>query len=210
MSKIIIDTNDSDDVIRILSNAAQEVLHFRGMTVSRSNRTASTECPESDPPITEPSAPPPAVQRVSGNIDMNPLDSAGLPWDSRIHSDSKATNKDGTWRSRRGVNDALIESVTRELRDSAPPVGVPPVPGIVPPVPTAMVPLASPAPNEHVTDVLTWPILLGKVFASRTANTYNVENEAAFLKHYGIDNGFASLSLRPDLFQEFATYMGIV
>lgn len=49
-------------------------------------------------------------------------DSAGTPWDERIHSTSKALNADGTWRLRRKPKDmdeeewaAFVESVKGEL-----------------------------------------------------------------------------------------------
>ena len=44
------------------------------------------------------------------------LDSAGLPWDKRIHSSSRAKVADGTWRKMRGVDDALVATVEAELR----------------------------------------------------------------------------------------------
>lgn len=48
---------------------------------------------------------------------VNPVtDADGLPWDSRIHSSSKEVVKNGTWRKRRGVDDALVRSVEAELR----------------------------------------------------------------------------------------------
>lgn len=43
-------------------------------------------------------------------------DSAGLPWDERIHSSNRAFNADGTWRRRRGVSDDLVKQVEAELR----------------------------------------------------------------------------------------------
>lgn len=44
------------------------------------------------------------------------LDSAGFPWDERIHAASKATNADGTWRKRRNLDDATYDAVMAELR----------------------------------------------------------------------------------------------
>lgn len=44
------------------------------------------------------------------------VDSAGLPWDERIHSSNKALNADGTWRKRRGVTDETVAAVEAELR----------------------------------------------------------------------------------------------
>lgn len=48
-------------------------------------------------------------------------DSAGMPWDERIHSANKAVNKDGTWRQRRGVDAQTVEAVTAELRGAGAP-----------------------------------------------------------------------------------------
>jgi hypothetical protein len=43
-------------------------------------------------------------------------DANGLPWDERIHAGSKALNADGTWRTKRGVDKALVAEVEVELR----------------------------------------------------------------------------------------------
>jgi hypothetical protein len=43
-------------------------------------------------------------------------DSAGLPWDARIHSASKATVADGTWRRRKNTPDETYDAVMAELR----------------------------------------------------------------------------------------------
>ena len=47
-------------------------------------------------------------------------DKNGLPWDERIHAGTKALNGDGTWKKRRGVDDATVASVTAELTGAAP------------------------------------------------------------------------------------------
>lgn len=44
------------------------------------------------------------------------LDKNGLPWDARIHAESKAIIADGTWRKKRGVDAALVTQVEAELR----------------------------------------------------------------------------------------------
>ena len=44
------------------------------------------------------------------------VDATGLPWDERIHAKSKAINKDGTWKSRRGVQPVEVSRVEAELR----------------------------------------------------------------------------------------------
>lgn len=60
-----------------------------------------------------PAAPPTASPVVPGNAE---LDAKGLPWDGRIHASSKAKVADGSWRMKRGVDDALVTQVTAEQR----------------------------------------------------------------------------------------------
>lgn len=48
---------------------------------------------------------------------MPEFDSEGLPWDMRIHADTKGKNADGSWRRRRGVTDkTFVGMVENELR----------------------------------------------------------------------------------------------
>ena len=49
------------------------------------------------------------------------VDSRGLPWDERIHASTKATNGDGSWRNKRGVDKALLDQVEQELAGGAVP-----------------------------------------------------------------------------------------
>lgn len=44
------------------------------------------------------------------------LDSAGLPWDGRIHSAGRARTKEGAWRQKRDVPEDVRAAVTAELR----------------------------------------------------------------------------------------------
>lgn len=44
------------------------------------------------------------------------IDSRGFPWDERIHAATKAKNKDGSWRYRRGIEDAEIASVEATIK----------------------------------------------------------------------------------------------
>ncbi len=72
-----------------------------------------------------------------GGVD---LDKTGLPWDARIHAESKAKIADGTWRKKRGGDPALVTQVEAELRQvmgAAPAVPLAPVAPI--PAPLAQV-----------------------------------------------------------------------
>lgn len=69
------------------------------------------------------------------------LDKRGFPYDARIHSTSTGgggtiNKSDGLWRTKRGVDNALIESVEAELRATGYGVAVPPAP-LTPPAPPA-------------------------------------------------------------------------
>ena len=48
------------------------------------------------------------------------LDTAGLPWDVRIHASTKTKVKDGTWKSKRGLDETTKQSVIAELRVNYP------------------------------------------------------------------------------------------
>lgn len=69
---------------------------------------------------------------ASAACDTSQLDSEGVKWDERIHSETKSQNKDGTWRLRRGVDKALVDQViaaqqraavtaTQQQEDDTPP-----------------------------------------------------------------------------------------
>lgn len=89
------------------------------------------------------------------------VDKNGLPWDERIHAGTKALNADGTWKKRRGVNDATIAAVTAELTKAEPqivdptpafdtPAAPTPVPEVpVESVPQPEVPVPTPAPSTN-------------------------------------------------------------
>lgn len=65
------------------------------------------------PPPPAPTPVPP-VETVAPDTAL--VDKEGLPWDSRIHSSSKALVADGTWRLRRGVDAVQVAEVKDELR----------------------------------------------------------------------------------------------
>lgn len=66
-------------------------------------------------------------------------DARGIPWDERIHAGTKATNKDGSWRYKRGVTEATIKTVEAELTATPAPAPATPAPATVA-VPTGDMP----------------------------------------------------------------------
>lgn len=76
-----------------------------------------------------------------GPANTNPpaYDSAGIPWDERIHAGTKGMNNDGTWKRRRNTSDVTYKIVMAELaqqsagqQPSTPPAPV--APTVVAPV----------------------------------------------------------------------------
>lgn len=75
------------------------------------------------------------------------LDSAGFPWDGRIHAETKKLTAKGIWKKRRGVDEATISAVEAEIRSSG---NAPVVQFAVPQAMTAPVGAAYPFPAAHV------------------------------------------------------------
>lgn len=99
-----------------------------------------------------PPAPSSTVQTVGANTGHASveLDKNGLPWDVRIHAKADggggSKNKDGTWRTKRGVDPALVDSVTAELRRVMALPGAAPAPFVGNAIPHVPAPPAPPAP----------------------------------------------------------------
>jgi hypothetical protein len=75
-----------------------------------------------DPSASTPPAPPAVPSVPTAAVPPAPpalgvdLDTDGLPWDNRIHASTRVKNADGKWRTRRGVDEAIVASVANELR----------------------------------------------------------------------------------------------
>lgn len=103
-------------------------------------------------------------------------DSAGMPWDGRIHASTRAKIAGGVWRLRRGVDDATVASVTAELRaamaapalHSTPPPAVTLAPPPPPPAATFVAPVPGvtpPPPPTAGAGPMTFPQLMLKITA---------------------------------------------
>lgn len=84
---------------------------------------------------TTPAAPATSAAAVGTAVSGAPAeyDSAGMPWDARIHQKAKGKKKDGTWKLIKGIDEATVQTVTVEL--SARKIATPaspsaPVPGV--------------------------------------------------------------------------------
>ena len=91
---------DKAEAVQTIREAAVEALPSEQMLAAAAAQAA-------------PPPPPPA------NDEPPAVDSAGIPWDARIHSESKAIIADGTWRKRRGVDEVTYGRVYAELQEAA-------------------------------------------------------------------------------------------
>jgi len=166
----------------------------------------------SDPTGFAPSEPA-AQTNLAGGVE---LDSRGLPWDHRIHSSGKAKVAAGTWKQKRGVDDAVIAAVEAELRAAMavpgptaaapvpPPAGVPlpPAPatvpaGAVPIPPVPDIPAAAPTPPVTA-GPLTFPQLMQKVTGAISSGRLTQAQVTTCVQTTGLPS-LALLASRPDL-----------
>lgn len=100
-------------------------------TVTTSAATLSAPVPNAS---TDPSAGAPTALGAASMTPANgvEVDKDGLPWDGRIHTESKAKNVDGRWRNKRNLDAALKAQVEAELRQVMSAAPIPPAPGVAP------------------------------------------------------------------------------
>lgn len=126
-------------------------------------------------------------------------DSAGVPWDARIHQKKKTVKADGSWKLQKGIADSIVEFVMKDLapriRSSsaaappAPPAGsLPPAHLAPPPIPpvnsSAQAPLApaappAPASPGAVDTDEAYRALVNRIVEARTAKGLSPEDLSA-------------------------------
>nr|MBA4203225.1 hypothetical protein [Ralstonia sp.] len=134
------------------------------------------------------------------------LDSAGLPWDGRIHASTKTKNKtDGTWRAKRDLDLALKAGVEAELRQvlalnaSAAPVAAPAAAPAAPPAMTPVaVPIAAPAAPAAVAPVASFGDLMERLTPLMMTGQVKTDQVSQVLAAHGL-SGIGQLALAPNL-----------
>jgi len=185
------------------------------------------------PPSAASIAPPPGAP-IPAPGTAQPLDADGLPWDHRIHVESKAINKgDGKWKAKRGVDAGLVAAVQAEHRAilgvaapnpfanlktagelgigspaPSPVPAVPPVPSQppVPPVPVAA--STTPAAPSGAQPVISFQELIPKVTAALTAKTIDQAKVLAVLSAHGVAT-LPGLMAHPHLVAPVAVALGL-
>lgn len=227
---IVLDTNDTSD----LAGLTALIDALSGRTVMKVNYAVAT--PDRPPVAPDPAEFAPHVtaeallqqeaNRVAGEATGLSVagtggpqfDSSGLPWDERIHGKSSdgslPTNANGTWRKRRGVDDATVARVEAELRGRTP--AVPDVPNVPettpqPPVVTAPVSSAATSAAEAPAPPVPAPPTGGMTFAQFVAEANKFGKNYAELNALSGQLGvpaFKDMKDRPDLFDMFLGMLG--
>ncbi len=137
--------------------------------------------PQAGPAATPPAATPPAATPPAGAVE---LDSQGLPWDERINVASRTKLvKDQTWKVKRGLEQAFVETVRAELRNATPP----------PP----------PAP------AMTFPQILAAITNTINAGELIAADVDARLVALGIQGGPPMIGTQPPLFPTIVAEFGL-
>lgn len=131
-------------------------------------------------------------------------DSAGLPWDARVHMEKRQKKKDGTWKIRKGIDAAIVSHVVADLfaRRQLPsvplPLPLPPTPSAttvstalpVPPVPAPMpaAPIATVGNISPVAAGLSYIELVTRLSKLTQTKKFDVKDLAGILQPLGIPN----------------------
>lgn len=147
------------------------------------------------------------------------LDSAGMPWDARIHAGGKTQNKDLTWREKRGVGADVKAAVAAELRQvmaaspPAPVTAAPAPPPVVeqvappPPAPVAAAPAPAPAPiTAPPSGLASFAAAMARVTAGQTAGHLTTDDVKAAVAAVGLTEA-RQLAQRPDLVPLFVEHI---
>ncbi len=95
----------------------EEILRSQGKTVEATlEQTVDAVTAQDTTTVTEAKVDASAPEQETDSTVGVELDSAGVPWDERIHSSNKKKlAKGGTWQKKRGVEDALHAEITAQL-----------------------------------------------------------------------------------------------
>lgn len=196
-------TISSDDSLANLMTA-QSVL---AVMISAAGGVDLPADPTPTPSIQQPADSTPSIQQPAAT--GGAIDSAGTPWDERIHASSKQQTAKGIWKRRRGVDDNTFNAVMAELSGtpSADPnpnseidstqLGLGQAQGTQQP--------ADPAAGNagNVSTEVTWEDVFQRFMAAKVAQKVTQEQGDSTAMNLGVATGFVGLMARPDLWQQF-------
>jgi len=151
-------TNDRDD-----DDSPSNVVNFpTAGTVppppAANTAAQSTQLPA---PVQTAVAAPHVVSAATAPTGAIELDSAGMPWDARIHQKGKNKKKDNTWKLIKGIEEkspGLVQAVTAELAAARKAGAAPPVASPVPLPPVAPSDNRLPPDNGSAIPLVMYPV----------------------------------------------------
>lgn len=169
----------------------------------KSSEATGADTPASDAPTPDAALSADAASTVNPSQPAVPgvtVDKNNLPWDARIHASSKALNADGSWRAKRGIDQAIVPGVEAELRAlMAIPVDAPAADDDAPPpIPDEDDDTPPPIPDETAGIPKTLGELMLLATAAVTAKRMEMTELTAAAKELGVA-GLPLLGARPDL-----------
>lgn len=173
--------------------------------------------PAAAPPSPSAPAAPPATSASTAPMPQPgtvKLDTRGFPWDERIHSSTRATVADGSWKKKRGVQEFLVASVENDYRANgfgvaqAAPAPAPAAPP--PPNATQVAPAAPPAPPAGPTDdgKAAFRELVKLLTGAVTAQRITQQQIAQAVQSVGLGS-VPELQNRPDLIPQIKQILGV-
>lgn len=155
-----------------------------------------------------PPLPVPAGTLVQAGSAEPKRDSAGVPWDARIHAGTQTMKQDATWKQKKGVDPAYVAQVLAEIGSApvnaaplvpAAPATVPPIPG-VPGAPAAALSPAVPSTPAPGPVGVSFRGVMAKMNAAVSAGKFAKGDVDAMLNSIGIaHDAIAKLVLPAEL-----------
>ncbi len=155
-----------------------------------------------------------AASTVATASPSSEVDSAGMPWDARIHTANKSTVKAGTWKYKPKTDKALIAQIEQDYRDQGfgTPATAEPEPQQAAPAATVMPGVQPTAPAQaQVTQAVaqaptesgvTFPMIVTQITMGISGNKFTAADVSDLLSKYGLSSS-GELSVREDLLQPF-------
>lgn len=128
-------------------------------------------------------------------------DSAGIPWDGRIHASTRAKITDGTWRMRRAVDPSVVTAIEAQIRQTS---SVPPAPVPVPvPLPPFVPSVVPPVPQANFI-----PVISAGAVASAFPSDQPIANHFPALMK-GITGGYAAKTITQEMIAQALQAVGV-
>lgn len=149
------------------------------------------------------------------------FDSAGIPWDARVHQTAKGKKTDETWKVKKGMDAAVVATIMAELRAAYPkiaPAAVnlappPPLTQVAPPPPADPATTGQPATLSpgSPTGVTAFRVLMQTITANTNTGKLTNDEVDAALKSVNLPaRQLISLVQNPDKVQGVADYIAAV